>query len=120
VVRYYFLLIIIQILKIHTKYKLYIQNINFIYMKNIYRFTTNFLTYEKISTMFRQKKHTIFIRILEKYLNTFFISTYFLYYLLEKYITLYFIFFIFILFLYTKYIYQGVTYLLYGILIKFI
>ena len=39
---------------------------------------------------------------------------------LKIYITLYFIYFIFILFLYTKYIYQGVTYLLYGILIKFI
>ena len=55
VVRYYFHLIIIKILKIHTKYKLYIQNINYIYMKNIYRFTTHFLTYEKISTILLQK-----------------------------------------------------------------
>ena len=55
VVRYYFLLIIIEILKIHTKYKLYIQNINYIYMKNIYGFTTHFLTYEKISTIFQHK-----------------------------------------------------------------
>ena len=49
-------------------------------MKNIYRFTTYFLTYEKNMNYISTKIHTIFIRILEKYLHTFFISTYFLYY----------------------------------------
>ena len=58
------------------------QNINYIHMKNIYGFTTHFLTYEKIINYISTKKYTFFIRILEKYLHTFFISTYFLYYLL--------------------------------------
>ena len=119
-IRYYFLLIIIQILNIHTKYKLYIQNINYIYIKNIYRITTYFLTYEKISTIFQQKNIQF---LLEFWRNIYILFLYrHIFYIiyLKIYITLYFIYFIFILFLYTKYIHQGVTYLLYGILIKFI